>query len=92
MKGFVVYSDYYLEEENTAVRLFGKLENGHSFVSMSRFEPYFFIKESDLKKIEKYLSKYKTEKTALTSFKGEKLVKISAHNSRTCAKRRCVRL
>ncbi len=82
MKGFVVYSDYFLEEENTIVRLFGKLENGQSFASMSRFESYFFVKENDLKKIEKCLSKYRTEKTRLTSFGGEKLVKISASNHR----------
>ncbi len=82
MKGFIVYSTYEEIEEKTAVHLFGRLENGQSFVSISRLEPYFFIRESDLKKVEKYLSKYKIEKTSLSNFQGEKLIKISSSNHR----------
>src|SRR3972149_3963653 len=82
MKGFIVYSTYETIEEKTIVQLFGRLENGQSFVTISKIEPYFFIKESDLKEIEKYLSKYKVEKTELKNFHGENVVKISAENQR----------
>ena len=80
MKGFIVYSDYFTENEKTTIQLFGMLENGQSFASISALEPYFFIKEADLAKIDEYLSKYKTEKTPLSNFKGEKVIKISAKN------------
>jgi DNA polymerase-2 len=82
MKGFIVYPTYELQEEKTVIQLFGKLENGQSFVTQNTLEPYFFIKESDLKAIEKYLSKYKVEKTTLTNFNGDKVVKIIAPNHR----------
>ena len=82
MKAFIVYSDYDIIDEKTVVKLFGRLENGQSFVSVNKFEPYFYIKEADVKEVEKYLAKYKTEKTDLTNFKGEKVVKIVAKNHR----------
>ena len=82
MKGFIVYSKYEIIDEKTQIQLFGKLENGQSFVTQNMLKPYFFVKESDLKSIEKYLSKYKVEKTALTNFQGEKVIKILAENQR----------
>src|SRR3972149_5201468 len=82
MKGFIVYLTYETIEDKTIVQLFGRLENGQSFVTINKLEPYFFVKESELKLIEKYLSKYKTTKTELKNFKGEKVAKISAENQR----------
>ena len=76
MKGFIVYSDYAVIDNNTIVELYGRLENGHSFVALAKIKPYFFIEENDLKRVSKYLSKYKVEKTSLTTFKGKKVVKI----------------
>lgn len=78
MKGFIVYSDYLNQENSTIVRLFGKLEDGKSFVTISKFTSYFFIRESDLKKAEKLLEKYKVSKTNLRTFKGETVVKIES--------------
>ncbi len=80
MKGFIVYSDYELQDNETVVRLFGRLENGQSFAAVNDIEPYFFLKETGLEKIEKYLGKFKVEKTNLTDFNGEKVVKISGTN------------
>jgi len=77
-KGFIVYPDYVTIEDKTFIHLYGRLENGQSFVTISDFEPYFFIKEKDQKKISKYLKKYKVEKTKLTNFSGDKVVKISS--------------
>ncbi len=55
MRGFIVYSTHNTIEDKTTVQLFGKLENGQSFVTINTLEPYFFVKEQDVKKIEKYL-------------------------------------
>jgi DNA polymerase-2 len=78
MKAFIVDSTYIHEDNKTKVLLFGKLENGQSFASVSDFQPYFYIKSSDSKKISKYLGKFKTSKTDLTNFKKEPLTKISS--------------
>jgi len=82
VKGFIIYQTYDIIDEKTVIQLFGRLENGQSFVTLNTLEPYFFVKESDLKQIEKYLSKYKVEKTDSTNFNGEKVIKISATNHR----------
>lgn len=79
MRGFIVYPDYEVIEDSTIVKLYGKLENGESFVTLNKVKPYFFIKQSDEKKVENYLSAYQIDKTNLTNFKGEKVIKISAN-------------
>jgi len=80
MKAFIVYSDYDLIEEKTYVKLYGRLESGESFVTLNQIKPYFFIKEKDEKEAKKLLSKFEVEKTNLTTFKGEKVIKISHNN------------
>ncbi|MCU0642569.1 MAG: ribonuclease H-like domain-containing protein, partial [archaeon] len=82
MKGFIIYSTYDIVDEKTQIQLFGKLENGQSFVAINNFEPYFYIKEEDLKKIDKYLEKFKVEKTDFANFNGDKVAKIIAPNHR----------
>jgi len=78
MKAFIIYSDYKVESDRTQVMLFGKLENEQSFVSIHDFTPYFYIKTEQIKKIEKYLTKFKVEKTEFTNFNKEKVSKISS--------------
>ncbi len=78
MKGFIVYPDYIVENNRTIVRLFGRLENGQSFLTIHNFDPYFFIRSSDLNKVKPLLSKFKTEKTNLKNFKGDDVIKISS--------------
>lgn len=80
MKGFIVYPTYDIIDNKTTIQLFGRLENGESFVTVNRLEPYFFIKKADEKKASKLLTKFKVEETALTNFKGEKVIKISGEN------------
>jgi len=80
MKGFIVYSTYLTIDNKTVVQLFGRLENGQSFVTQNTISPYLFIEESGLKEIEKYLLKYKTEKTKLKTLEDKKTIKISAKN------------
>ena len=78
MKAFVVYSTYLHQDEETLVQLFGRLENGQSFVSQNKIEPYFFIQQKDLKKAQKYLAKFKVEKSNFTNFKGVPVIKLSS--------------
>ena len=80
MKAFIVYPTYALIDSKTIVQLYGRLENGQSFVTLNTLEPYFFIQEKDEKEAKKQLKEIKTEKTALTTFQGEKVVKITAQN------------
>ena len=80
MKGYIIYPTYETINDETIIQLHGRLENGQSFVTLNKLKPYFYIKESDLKKVEKLLSKYEIEKTNLTNFKEEKVIKISAKN------------
>jgi len=75
LKAFVVYQTYRIEDEKAFVYLFGKLENGESFLSISEYKPYFFIKKSDLEKAKK-LEKFETEPTDSKNFKDEPLAKI----------------
>ncbi|MEK6844384.1 MAG: DNA polymerase II [Nanoarchaeota archaeon] len=78
MKGFIVYSTYDVIDNKTIVQIYGRLENGQSFVALNKIMPYFYIKEKDLEKIKKLTSKYEVEKTNLANFEGEKVTKISA--------------
>lgn len=77
MKGFIVYSGHKNLEDKTYVQLFGRLENGESFVIQKEYGHYFFIKEKDYKKIKSLLEEFKTEETELTNFDKEKVMKIS---------------
>lgn len=58
MKGFIVYPSYENINDQTFIQLFGRLENGDSFVVLKKFEPYFFIKKDDRKSAEKLLKEY----------------------------------
>ena len=53
MKGFIVYPTYRIIDGKAHVYLFGRLENGESFLTISKFRPYFYIREKDRKKLEK---------------------------------------
>ena len=80
MKGFIVNPTYTNIDNKTVVQLYGRLENGQSFVTQNTLSPYFFIKASDSKKISKLTKKFKIIKTNLTNFQNEKVIKISAQN------------
>jgi DNA polymerase elongation subunit (family B) len=76
MKGFIVDSGYELIEDQTIIRLFGRLENKQSFVALKKIDPYFYIKEKDLKKTGELIKKFTIEKTDKKDFSGEKVIKI----------------
>ena len=78
MHAFIVYPTYTTIDDQVYVQLFGRLENNESFVSISKFNPYFFIAEADLKKAKKILDKDKVKpiKTELTTFQKNPVAKI----------------
>ena len=75
MKGFVVYPTYRVIDGKAIVYLFGRLENGESFLTKNYFRPYFFIKSKDLKKALK-VKEFDHEGVKLKNFKGEEVTKI----------------
>ena len=81
MKAFIVDTDYETIDGKTKVFLFGRLENNQSFISIHDFRPYFFIKNSDLKKCEKLFKKFKVEETSLKDFKENEIIKISGEET-----------
>ncbi len=75
MKGFIIYQTYKVINNQAFVYLFGRLENGKSFLTINGYRPYFYIKERDLDTALK-LEKFDYEKTNLSDFQGSKVVKI----------------
>ncbi|MBU2639724.1 MAG: hypothetical protein KKG75_03390 [Nanoarchaeota archaeon] len=78
MKGFILYPTYRVIDGKSYVWLFGKLENGESFLTMNKYEPYFYIRTKDSKKLLKKDSPkdYEIEDTNFKNFKGEKLSRV----------------
>ncbi|MFC1752439.1 DNA polymerase II [Thermoproteota archaeon] len=74
-KGFIVYPTYKVEKGKAFVYLFGRLENGKSFLTVNKFRPYFYIKTEDRKKAEKLL-KLDYEESDFVNFDGNKVTKV----------------
>ena len=80
MKGFVVYPDSVNVDGKNFVRLFGRLENGESFVCVNSFEPYFFVLQKDVNKMKKFNGEFRVEAVKMKNFNEEKVSKIIFHN------------
>ncbi len=76
MKGFIIYPDYLIVEERAYVQLYGRLENGESFVTLHHFQPYFYIKADDLDIAHDLSTAFLTEKTSFTDKDGNPVIKI----------------
>ncbi len=73
--GFILYTTYRVTDEGAYVHLYGKLENGESFLTINRFKPYFYIRAADRKKTEKHKG-FETEDSEMKDFQKEPLVKV----------------
>ena len=73
MKGFIIDATYRIIDNQSFIFLFGRLENNQSFLAMTKYEPYFYIKLIDIKKLPKSI---KYEKTSYKNFKNEPVVRI----------------
>jgi len=82
MKGFIVYPTYRMIENQAYVYLFGRLENGQSFLTINKFKPYFFIKKKDEKKAKKLATNliYDIVDTKLKNFDDEQVSMVSLNN------------
>jgi DNA polymerase II len=76
MKGFIVYPTFRIKNGKSFVFLFGKLENGETFVTINSYKPYFFIESKDLKEARRYLASFDVEETKLINKEGKTVVKI----------------
>ena len=98
--GYIVYPTYRIVDDESFVQpsqnskkkkaliyLFGRLENGESFLTISNFKPYFYVKTEDIKefekdkKLEKLEKAFKDfdaiiEKTDFKNFENDKVSKI----------------
>ncbi len=84
MKGFITYPTYRVENGKALVYLFGRLENGESFLTINHFRPYFCIRKKDQEKIEKIKTdlKYDIEETNLKNFFDDPVIKITLNMPR----------
>jgi DNA polymerase-2 len=74
-EGFIIYPTYRIEYEKAFVYLFGRLKDGRSFCTKNIFEPYFYVKTSDMKKISS-VKGFTHEETELKNFEENKITKI----------------
>lgn len=75
MKGFIVDATYRIIHGQPYVALFGRSEDGESFVTLNFCKPYFFIAEKDLEKAQE-LEDFEIEEVSLKNFEDKKVVKI----------------
>lgn len=75
MKGFITYSNYVVEDKKTIITIYGRLENGESFLARVPEKQYFYIKNEDFADAEK-LADFETEKTEKTTVQKEEVTKI----------------
>jgi len=82
MKGFIVYPTYRITEGKAQVLLYGRLENGESFVTINDFKPYIWIRHADKDKALAILKEMKAENISIDdshfrNFKHEPVCKVT---------------
>lgn len=75
MKGFIIDATYRIKEGRAYVCLFGRLENGESFLTINYYRPYFFVLKKDLERARK-IENFEFEESELKNFSNEEVVKI----------------
>ena len=79
MRGFIVDRTYRIVEregkKTALVYLFGRLDDGESFLTITAFKPFFYIREADLERAKK-LAAFGHETVQMKSMAGEPVVKV----------------
>ncbi|MBN2459351.1 DNA polymerase II [Candidatus Woesearchaeota archaeon] len=75
MKGFIIHPTYVTRDGKAFVHLYGRLENGDSFLAINELKPYFFIRKEDLNKALK-VEEFDYEATHLKNFDDEAVAKV----------------
>ena len=81
-KGFITNTNYKVEGDKAIVQVYGKLDNGESFLVENPYKPYFYIKETDQKKAEK-LAPIEYQTSNFKNFNNEALTKVTLGNPKT---------
>ena len=76
-RAFIVHPTYRLspDRKKAFVHLFGRLESGESFLTISEFRPYFCIRKSDLKKALE-LQEFSHDEPGWKNFQDEDVVRV----------------
>jgi len=77
MKAYIVYASHEIIDNKSVIKLFGRLENNQSFISLNTVQPHFFIRKTDKKHLPKNT---KTQATDLKNFQEEPVIKILFQN------------
>lgn len=75
--GFIIDHTYRVIDGQPKVYLFGRLENGESFLTISDYKPFFYFRASDRKKAEALVTFTSLEETELKSFIDEPVLKAT---------------
>jgi DNA polymerase-2 len=75
MKGLIIHPTYRTHSGKSFVHLYGRLENGESFLTINEFRPYFYIKRSDLNAALN-MEPLEFKEMDMKTFSGEPVVKI----------------
>jgi DNA polymerase, archaea type len=80
MKAFVVYPTYRVEKGSTYVYLYGRQEDGKTFLTRNKCRPYFYIKEKDEKKARKLFPQIEIIADERKNFNDEQLARVIMDN------------
>jgi len=75
VKGFIIDTGYRILHGRAYVTLYGRLENGETFLTLNYYRPYFFISESDLKRAQQ-VEEFTHEASSLKDFQERPLARI----------------
>ena len=75
MRGLIIHPTYRTRSGKSFVYLYGRLENGESFLTINEFRPYFYIKKNDLNAA-LALEPLAFKETDMKTFSGAPVVKI----------------
>lgn len=75
MRGLIIHPTYRTHSGKSLVHLYGRLENGESFLTINEFRPYFYVKRSDLSAA-LALEPLAFKEVDMKTFSGEPVVKI----------------
>ncbi|MBU7032156.1 MAG: hypothetical protein HXS53_06470, partial [Theionarchaea archaeon] len=75
MHGLIIHPTYRTHNGKSYVHLYGRLENGESFLTITEFRPYFFIRKEDVSRALKEDS-LEFSDPSMKTFSGDEVVQI----------------
>ncbi|MEM3374811.1 MAG: DNA polymerase II [Candidatus Woesearchaeota archaeon] len=78
--GFIVYPTYRIINNKAYIYLFGRLEDGDSFLTINHYKPYFYVRKKDKKKVEDLLKEISNLKFSQVNENSQQHEKIESKN------------